>query len=87
MSPLTTKKHADEMRKPALCELLPVREYLDGVMVQVDGSLVTVVPSGRRVLSVLPCTTILVAFVPSEALTAKGDDAKPVAHTERELRE
>ena len=23
-----------------LCELLPVREYLDGVMVQVDGSLV-----------------------------------------------
>ena len=28
------------MRKPALCELLPVREYLDGVMVQVDGSLV-----------------------------------------------
>ena len=40
MSPLTTKKHADEMRKPALCELLPVREYLDGVMVQVDGSLV-----------------------------------------------
>lgn len=40
MSPLTTKKHAEEMRKPALCELLPVREYLDGVMVQVDGSLV-----------------------------------------------
>ncbi|MBK7926018.1 MAG: hypothetical protein IPJ98_00575 [Bryobacterales bacterium] len=28
------------MRKPALCELLPVREYLNGVMVRVDGSLV-----------------------------------------------
>jgi type IV secretory pathway VirB4 component len=40
MRPLTTKKHAEAMRKPALCELLPVREYLDGVMVQVDGSVV-----------------------------------------------
>ena len=40
MSPLTTKKYTEDMRKPALCELLPVREYLDGVMVQVDGSVV-----------------------------------------------
>jgi hypothetical protein len=40
MRPLTSAKHDDSLRKPALCELLPVREYLDGVMVQVDGSLV-----------------------------------------------
>jgi type IV secretory pathway VirB4 component len=38
--PLTIAKHHESLRKPALCELLPVREYLDGVMVQVDGSLV-----------------------------------------------
>ena len=40
MTPLTTAKHLESLRKPALCELLPVREYLDGVMVQLDGSLV-----------------------------------------------
>jgi type IV secretory pathway VirB4 component len=33
-------KRNEELRKPALAELLPVREYLDGVMVQADGSLV-----------------------------------------------
>lgn len=40
MTPRTLAKHNESLRKPALCELLPVREYLDGVMVQVDGSLV-----------------------------------------------
>jgi type IV secretory pathway VirB4 component len=40
MSPLTMAKRNQHLRKPALCELLPVREYLDGVMVQIDGSLV-----------------------------------------------
>ncbi len=40
MRPQTHAKHDEALRKPALCELLPVREYLDGVMVQVDGSLV-----------------------------------------------
>lgn len=40
MKPQTVAKHDESLRKPALCELLPVREYLDGVMVQVDGSLV-----------------------------------------------
>lgn len=40
MKPQTLAKHDESLRKPALCELLPVREYLDGVMVQVDGSLV-----------------------------------------------
>jgi type IV secretory pathway VirB4 component len=39
-TPRTLAKHDESLRKPALCELLPVREYLDGVMVQVDGSLV-----------------------------------------------
>ena len=38
--PITRAKHEEALRKPALCELLPVREYLDGVMVQLDGSLV-----------------------------------------------
>lgn len=40
MMPLTNAKHQESLRKPALCELLPVREYLDGIMVQVDGSVV-----------------------------------------------
>jgi type IV secretory pathway VirB4 component len=38
--PVTIRKHEEALHKPALCELLPVREYLDGLMVQVDGSLV-----------------------------------------------
>jgi type IV secretory pathway VirB4 component len=38
--PITVSKYENSLRKPALCELLPAREYLDGVMVQVDGSLV-----------------------------------------------
>ena len=40
IKPRTLAKHEESLRKPALCELLPVREYLDGVMVQTDGSLV-----------------------------------------------
>lgn len=40
MNPQSSKRYEESLRKPALCELLPVREYLDGVMVQVDGSLV-----------------------------------------------
>lgn len=39
-SPITTAKRIEELRQPSLAELLPVREYLDGVMVQSDGSLV-----------------------------------------------
>lgn len=38
--PVTTAQHFEAMRKPALCELLPVREYLDNVMIQSDGSIV-----------------------------------------------
>ena len=34
-TPRTLTKQEESLRKPALCELLPVREYLDGVMVQV----------------------------------------------------
>lgn len=40
MMPLTRAKHDDILRKPALCELLPIREYLDGVAVQTDGSVI-----------------------------------------------
>lgn len=39
MTPTTRAKHQESLRKPALCELLPVREYMDGILVQVDGSL------------------------------------------------
>ncbi|MEZ5398851.1 MAG: hypothetical protein R2729_04225 [Bryobacteraceae bacterium] len=38
--PITAAKREEALRRPALCELLPVREYLDEVMVQVDGSMV-----------------------------------------------
>ena len=38
--PVTIEKRNEELRRPALCELLPVREYLDGIMVQADGSMV-----------------------------------------------
>ena len=37
--PISRAKHEEALRKPALCELLPVREYVDGIMVQLDGSL------------------------------------------------
>jgi type IV secretory pathway VirB4 component len=40
MMPQTRSKHDDILHKPALCELLPIREYLDGVAVQTDGSVV-----------------------------------------------
>lgn len=38
--PITVTKFNASLQKPALCELLPVREYLDGVIVQTDGSIV-----------------------------------------------
>ena len=38
--PITMSEHKKALRKPPLCELLPVRDYLDGVAVQMDGSFV-----------------------------------------------
>src|ERR1017187_7081425 len=38
--PTTMSEHKKALRKPPLCELLPVRDYLDGVAVQMDGSFV-----------------------------------------------
>ena len=38
--PQTLAAYQRGIQKPALCELLPIREYLDGVMVQTDGSVV-----------------------------------------------
>jgi hypothetical protein len=38
--PLTLEQHERKLREPALCELLPVRDYLDGIMVRTDGSFV-----------------------------------------------
>jgi hypothetical protein len=38
--PLTLTQHEKSLQDPAICELLPVRDYLDNVMVRVDGSLV-----------------------------------------------
>jgi hypothetical protein len=38
--PLTLTQHEKSLQDPAICELLPVRDYLDKVMVRTDGSLV-----------------------------------------------
>src|SRR3954470_15069946 len=38
--PLTLTQHEKSLQDPAICELLPVRDYLDNVMVRIDGSLV-----------------------------------------------
>jgi hypothetical protein len=38
--PLTLEQHEQKLREPALCELLPVRDYLDNIMVRIDGSFV-----------------------------------------------
>ncbi len=38
--PTTMSEYKKALRKPPLCELLPVRDYLDGVAVQMDGSFV-----------------------------------------------
>jgi hypothetical protein len=38
--PLTLEKHDRKLHDPALCEQLPVRDYLDGVVVRTNGSFV-----------------------------------------------
>jgi hypothetical protein len=38
--PLTLTQHEKSLQDPAICELLPVRDYLDNIMVRIDGSLV-----------------------------------------------
>jgi hypothetical protein len=38
--PLTLEKHNGKLHDPALCEQLPVRDYLDGVVVRTNGSFV-----------------------------------------------
>jgi hypothetical protein len=38
--PLTLTQHEKSLQDAAICELLPVRDYLDNVMVRIDGSLV-----------------------------------------------
>lgn len=38
--PLTLEKHQKQLNDPALCEQLPVRDYLDNVMVRTSGALV-----------------------------------------------
>ena len=38
--PLTLEKHERKLHDPALCEQLPVRDYLDNVVVRTNGSLV-----------------------------------------------
>lgn len=39
-SPVTQDRHQNKLQDPALCELLPVRDYLDNVMVRTSGALV-----------------------------------------------
>jgi hypothetical protein len=38
--PITLEQHEKNLEDPAVCELLPVRDYLDGVMVRTNGALV-----------------------------------------------
>lgn len=38
--PATLEQRERKLREPAICELLPVRDYLDGIMVRTDGSFV-----------------------------------------------
>ena len=38
--PLTVEQHEKSVEAPAVCELLPVREYLDNVIVRSDGAFV-----------------------------------------------
>jgi hypothetical protein len=38
--PLTFEQHEKSLENPPLCELLPIRDYLDSVMVRIDGNFV-----------------------------------------------
>ena len=38
--PLTVRQWEESLRQPALCELLPVRDYLDNCIVRTNGSFV-----------------------------------------------
>ena len=38
--PLTLRQWEDSLRQPALCELLPVRDYLDGCIIRTNGCFV-----------------------------------------------
>lgn len=38
--PVTWEQHEEKLEDPAVCELLPVRDYLDNVMVRTNGALV-----------------------------------------------
>ena len=38
--PLTLEQHEKRLEDPAVCELLPVRDYLDGMLVRTNGALV-----------------------------------------------
>ena len=38
--PLTLREHEKSLEQPALCELLPVRDFLDGVMIRTNGAFV-----------------------------------------------
>jgi hypothetical protein len=38
--PLTFEQHEKSLENPPLCELLPIRDYLENVMVRTDGNFV-----------------------------------------------
>ena len=38
--PLTMRQHEADLHQPAFCELLPIRDYLDNVIVRSNGALV-----------------------------------------------
>jgi hypothetical protein len=38
--PLTVEQHEGKLNEPALCEQLPVRDYVDNIVVRTNGSFV-----------------------------------------------
>ncbi len=51
--PKTKSAHERSLQDPALCELLPIRDFLDGVMVRTDGSYVAASLASRFTTSFL----------------------------------
>ena len=51
--PLTIAQHQKKTKSPAVCELLPLRDILDKVMVRTNGALV----AGYELRGALPFST------------------------------
>jgi hypothetical protein len=52
--PLTLRQWEDSLRQPALCELLPVRDYLDGCIIRTNGCFVAGYEAAASTRSFIP---------------------------------